>query len=169
MLIAETERLRLREYKAEDEAQLRTILTNEATMAFWPKPLTEEQVRQWLEQSMRDYREYGVGRWAVQDKESGRLIGDCGFKRVELDGRPEWDLGYIIHYPDWRRGFGFEAAQASLEYGWRQSLSRVCVNMPFNHHGSRQIAEKLGMTKEKEFINKRNRDILTFLYALERP
>jgi len=39
--------------------------------------------------------------------------------------------------------------------------------MPFDHHASRSVIEKIGMTKEKEFSNARNRNILTYLYAIE--
>ncbi|MFP3387343.1 hypothetical protein [Brevibacillus sp. SIMBA_040] len=41
-------------------------------------------------------------------------------------------------------------------------------SMPFDHHASRSAIEKIGMTKEKEYDNARNRNILTFLYAIEK-
>jgi len=40
--------------------------------------------------------------------------------------------------------------------------------MSFENHSSRRVIEKIGMTKEKEYNNARNRNILTFLYAIEK-
>jgi RimJ/RimL family protein N-acetyltransferase len=39
--------------------------------------------------------------------------------------------------------------------------------MAFDHVGSRRVAEKIGMRREREFVNRRNRDILTYLYAYD--
>ncbi|WP_442601200.1 hypothetical protein [Paenibacillus sp. KN14-4R] len=47
-------------------------------------------------------------------------------------------------------------------------LDSICANMPHNHTVSRRIAEKIGMQLEAEFVNKRNRDILTNLYRKNR-
>ena len=85
----------------------------------------------------------------------------------EIDGKQEYDLGYIIHYPYWHNGFAVEAADACEDYAFNQlNLQRLCANMPYNHEGSRKTAEKIGMIREKEFYNSRNRDILTYLYSI---
>ena len=47
-------------------------------------------------------------------------------------------------------------------------MKRIVANMSHDHYSSIKVAEKLGMTKEKEFINKRNRNILTYLYTKEK-
>ena len=89
--------------------------------------------------------------------------------RQGIDGVLEYDLGYIIHCKYWRRGFALEAARACLAFGLKEKgLERICANMPFDHIASMRIAERIGMTREKEFINKGNRDILTYLYAAHR-
>jgi RimJ/RimL family protein N-acetyltransferase len=53
-----------------------------------------------------------------------------------------------------------------MRYGFEElQLPRLCANMPADHISSRRVAEKLGMRLEKEFINRRNRDVLTCLYS----
>ena len=47
------------------------------------------------------------------------------------------------------------------------ALARVVANMPHNHHGSRRVAEALGMGYTGDFINARNRHIRTLLYVIE--
>jgi len=66
----------------------------------------------------------------------------------------------------WGQGFGFEAANALLIYGLTDlKLQRICANMPATHNASRRVAEKLGMKLDKQFLNSRNREILTCVYV----
>lgn len=95
------------------------------------------------------------------------MIGDVGILLAEIDGILEHDLGYIIHSPHWNHAYATEAVQACLDYGIEQfGLFRLCANMPQHHTASRRIAEKIGMRFEKSFENRRNRNILTCLYAM---
>lgn len=163
-----TSRLLLREYKKEDAGELYSIFSDERTMGFWPEPFTREQTEAWVEQQLTHYETYGYSRRLVVLQETGEVIGDCGIVKRMIDGEEENDLGYIIHAPFWNQGYGFEAAQASLDEGlYSLDLSRICANMPHDHTSSRRVAEKLGMNREKVFQNKRNRDIMTYLYSVE--
>lgn len=168
MIIVETERLRLSTYEREEAEELYAVLGNPDTMQFWPRPFTQQQTLEWIDKNQLRYRENGFGRWSVRLKDSGALIGDAGIMISDTDGTPELDLGYIIDARHWRKGFGYEAALACLTYGIEQlKLTRICANMAADHAASRAVAEKLGMKLEKQFINTRNRDILTCLYSKE--
>ncbi len=162
-----TQRLILRPYVTDDINALHKILSDEKTMSFWPAPFTIEQTRRWIERSIKSYRENQFGRFAVELKESGKLIGDCGILLSEVDGKQENDLGYIIHSDYWGRGYGTEAAQACLDFGFNKlGLTRIAANMASDNTASIRVAEKIGMIKEKEYLNKRNRNILTYLFAI---
>lgn len=165
----ETSRLRIREYTEEDLPRLYEILSDPVTMSFWPQPFSLKQSEEWLlTRGLASYKQ-GTGRYAIELKATGELIGDAGIIRQELDGKYENDLGYIIDSPFWGQGFGYEAAAELLRYGFEDlGLVRLCANMPANHISSRKVAEKLGMDLQKEFINKKNRDIRTCLYSIER-
>lgn len=170
MITLETERLILRPYTASDLDALHTIVSDNATMSFWPQPFTREQTEQWLRRHIASCEQHGYGRCGIGLKaENGRLIGDCGIMLSEVDGTPEYDLGYIIYAPWWGRGYGFEAAEAWLAYGIdRLGLSRICANMPHDHSASERVALKLGMRFERRFRNSRNRDIETKLYCYQK-
>lgn len=168
-VVIETNRLVLMEYEQGDATILYEILSNPVTMSFWPAPFTKEQADKWVETNITRYKENGFGRWSVILKENSQVIGDCGIIVSEIDGNLENDLGYIIHHPHWRKGFAYEAADACKNYALKQrGLGRLCANMPFDHGASRKVAEKLGMKKEKEFFNTRNRNTLTFLYSISK-
>ncbi|WP_410768931.1 GNAT family N-acetyltransferase [Fontibacillus sp. BL9] len=166
MIIMETNRLWIRQHSDDDLEDLHFILGDADTMSFWPAPFTKEQTSSWLQKNIESYSTLGYGRWGMVLKESGELIGDIGFMRAELDSQLENDLGYIISSSYWGRDFGTEAAAACLEYGFNTiGMQRICANMPLEHHASRRVAEKIGMICEKQYINKRNRNILTYLFS----
>lgn len=165
--VIETQRLIIREYTIEDRTALHQLLSDPVTMSFWPEPFNREQTDSWINRSLHAYETYGFGRWGITLKENGVLIGDAGIMLSEMDGKREYDLGYIVFAPFWSKGYAFEAAQACLHFGMnRLGINRMCANMPHDHHASRRVAEKLGMTFERQFHNKRNRDILTDLYSV---
>ena len=166
--VIETPRLALREYQPADHAALHAILSDPLTMKFWPAPFTPEQTEAWIARQIASYAAHGYGRWAAIDRASGAQIGDVGLMKAQVNGRDEIDLGYIIHHPYWRQGYALEAARAVLDFARaRPSITRVVANMAHDHHGSRRVAEKLGMAFEGEFVNARNRNIRTLLFALE--
>ena len=168
MIVIETPRLILRQFESGDLEDLHHILSDATTMSFWPAPFTREETQKWLERCLDSYRENGPARLAVILREGNVRIGDCGLARSEIDGRPENDLGYIIHHAFWKHGYGTEAAEACMWYGFDTlQLRRICANMPVDHIASRHVAEKLGMRLEKQFENTRNRNILTCLYVRE--
>ena len=163
----ETPRLILREYTLEDIPFLFRIQSDPVTMQFWPRPFTESDTENWMRRAIASYAANGFGRWAVILKDSQQQIGDAGLMRTEVNGKPEVDLGYIIHADYWRQGFGFEGGNASLRFAFEHGERRIVANMAHDNTASRRVAEKLGMVKELEFNNPRNRNILTYLYVYQ--
>ena len=165
----ETENLLLRECADEDVEELFVILSDPVTMRFWPRPLTREESRAWIARSAESFREHGFGRYAVTLKGDQRIIGDCGILKVEKAGELVNDLGYIIHHPYWRKGYAVEAAGAVVSDAFeRLKLDVIHANMPHDHDSSRKVAERLGMKRVGEFINERNGNVRTLLYAISR-
>ena|SRR5947207_14490036 len=170
MIVVETKRLILRHLTPDDRDDLYRILSDPTTMSFWPSPLSLEATENWISRNIKNYQEYGFGRFALILKPNNTFIGDCGIVRAEIDGKLENDLGYIIFHTYWKHGYAVEAAEACMNYGFDTlNLTRICANMPADHIASRRVAEKIGMRLEKVFHNKRNRDILTCLYSIDKP
>jgi RimJ/RimL family protein N-acetyltransferase len=161
----ETARLVLREYTPEDFPTVHRIFSDAVTMQFWPRPFTEEEMQRWIDRTTQSYASHGFGRRVVVLKETLEVIGDAGMMRVPVNGNEENDLGYIIHHPYWRQGYGVEAAAAILRLGLETGVTRIVANMAHDNIASQRAAERIGMKKELEFRNPRNRDILTFLYS----
>lgn len=163
MIIAETPRLTLKTFEERDIAAFFKMVSNPKNMSFWPQPFDSVKAEQWVRRSMENFDLCQLSRFAIFEKESGGLIGDCGFFRLNLNGNEEWDLGYIIDNKYWGKGYATEAAQAALVYGKNQGLKRIVANMAVAHVASKKVAEKIGMKLECEFVNSRNRNLPTFL------
>lgn len=164
--VLETPRLRLRHYREDDGVALFAILGDPVTMAMWPAPFTREGVAAWIARNRDRYRANGFGRYAVCDRADDALIGDCGIVPAEMAGRSVYDLGYIVHHSRWGRGLALEAARAVMTFAFETlGLPALHANMAEDHHASRRLAERLGMTVVDTFVNPRNRNRTTLLYA----
>jgi len=153
-MILETERLRLREYTDDDFAALFAIISDPETMKFFPKPYDEKGTKRWLEWSMQHYREHGFGFWAVELKETGELIGNCGLTMQEIDGELLPEIGYHFHKEYWRQGFGSEAARGVRDWAF-QNTNYDCLYsyMSAANTASYAVAIASRMKKVKEFTD----------------
>ncbi len=172
--VIETPRLILRPYETGDRDALAALLGDARTMAFWPRPYGPQAAETWIARCQAHTAAGALGRQAVQLRPEaggdGTIIGDCGVFRATVDGEAVNDLGYILHHSLWRRGLGFEMAAAMARAAFeRPGLDSLHAHMPADHHGSRRIAEKLGMRHLRRFANARNRGLPTDLYGMERP
>jgi RimJ/RimL family protein N-acetyltransferase len=94
------------------------------------------------------YEKYGFGMNAMIWKETGEIIGWSGLQPLGETGEIEVGYGMIKEF--WKRGIGFETANAWLNYGFNQAnLERIVAVASPENTGSWRIMEKLGMKREK--------------------
>jgi RimJ/RimL family protein N-acetyltransferase len=144
--ILETERLRIRPYSEADIAELVPLIgTREvaATTGRIPYPYTVEDAKEFLAKIETD-REVSM---AVTLRDGGRLIGGVGLRLVEQHEQAE--LGYWLGVPYWGKGYGTEAAQEMLRYGFEQRhLHRIFATHFKENSASGRILKKIGMRHE---------------------
>ena len=147
----ETSRLLIRPFTREagDVAAMHALFSDPEVVKYIGGVLsdtiqkTQERVWRWI-----NYQEtLGYSCWAVLEKSSGEIIGDCGLFPFENKG-PEVELGYDFRRDRWNRGYATEAARACLDYGFRKlKIARiVAVALPENIASCR-VLEKCGMIK----------------------
>ena len=89
-------------------------------------------------------RDHGFTLWAVVERASGVVIGDCGLIPLERVG-PEIELGYRFGPANWGKGYATEAALAARDAGFeRFGLERIIVDVNPGNEGSLNVARKLG-------------------------
>ena len=149
----ETQRLRLRGHDIGDYADCVAMWSDPTVVRYTIREPSPPQ-RTWLR--ILGYRGHwallGFGYWAVEEKVSGRYIGELGFadyKRataLPLDGMPE--IGWAL--APWAQGKGYatEALRAAIAWADEclQSRRTVCIIHRENQRSFR-VAEKLGYDK----------------------
>jgi ribosomal-protein-alanine N-acetyltransferase len=147
----ETDRLVLREYRMEDIDDIAAILGDPETMQYYPAPFTRARSQEWIEWSLKSYAADGFGLWAVESKSTGEFLGNCGPVRRQVDGASEVEVGWHVKRSRWRRGIATEAARECCRYAFEDlGMTRLISLIRPENVPSRGVAEKLGMTVEKE-------------------
>lgn len=99
-----------------------------------------------LEYEVGHQAELGWALWALEERSTGRFIGDCGLRPLEMRG-PEIELGYDLHPDFWGRGLATEAAQAAIGLAFsRFAMDRVIAVVKPDHAASRRVLEKCGLS-----------------------
>jgi RimJ/RimL family protein N-acetyltransferase len=90
------------------------------------------------------YRKYGYGRWGMELKETGELIGWCGLK-YHPDAHVT-DVGYRLPKKFWGQGFASEAALATIKVGFEKiGLQKIVAHARKENSASIRVLEKCGM------------------------
>ena len=154
-VVAETARLRLRDWKAEDERSFYEIMNTPAVMQHLGGLQTPEEWNAAFKRISGFTRDFGHTFWIVEDRESGDILGFCGIKRVnapgagELLGTPE--IGWRLRESAWGKGIAKEAAIASFDLAFgRFGYDRViAMTIPPNRDSS-GLMVRLGMRRRED-------------------
>ena len=142
----ETARLRLRAFTLDDLEGLSRIASDPVVMRHIGVglPFTREETLFNLTNIVNAFERRGYGRWALEKKDGGGLIGYCGLAHGNDEIGVE--LVYLLARAEWGKGIATEAAAATLRYGF-ESLgfnSIAAVTRPDNWR-SRRVMERLCM------------------------
>jgi [ribosomal protein S5]-alanine N-acetyltransferase len=153
MPVLETARLTLRPFGKEDLDLLAELMANPDFMRFSLGPKTHEQTAAFLETVIGWDRAGLPSPFAVVIRSDGVLVGYCGFLHQEVDGEKEIEIGYRLHPDYWNRGIATEAARKVRDHAFSDlELLRVISLIHYDNTPSRRVAEKIGMTFEKEIL-----------------
>jgi len=166
-MILETPRLILRPFVSDDLDRLAELMANKDFMRFSLGPLTREETQErFLDKVIRWNREGLPSQFAMIMPSSGALLGYCGFFHHEVDGKMEVEIGYRLDSNFWNRGLVTEAAHAVRDHGFRDlKLGYVISLIHPENLPSRRVAEKNGMTLERETIF---RGFPVFVFSMNR-
>ena len=149
-MILQTARLILRPFAGSDLERMGELMANEEFMRFSMGPMTRQQTAAFLQKVIRWNHAGLPSQFAVIERETGTLIGYCGFLHQEVDGAKEIEIGYRLHPNFWNRGLATEAARAVRDHAFRDlQLERVISLIHSDNHASCRVTEKNGMTIEK--------------------
>lgn len=148
--VIETERLLLRKITMGDAGDL---------FAYASQPLVSKYLPWQLHQSITDSKEFlahiieGYDQqskltWAIELKESGKMIGTIDFISWNPK-RQKAEIAYVLSPQYWGQALMAEAAKALISFGFQSmELNKVEAPIMLENKQSQRLAEKLGMLRE---------------------
>lgn len=156
--IIETARLILREVSNIDQEGLFDLDSKpEVHRYIGTKPLTEkDQALEVVRILQKQYKENGIGRWAVVDKLSQEFLGWSGLKlwKEPLNGHCNvYELGYRFIPKYWGKGYATESGQAWVNYAFEvlKVPNLYAITDPENLN-SKRVLQKLGFIEGPAFL-----------------
>lgn len=145
----ETKRLRIRYFRKDDLPTYAKIVADPDVMKFVGGPQTMSDAADYLAEMIRLSQTRGLGRYAVETKDSQSLIGFCGFRPA---GR-YIDFGYRYAKDSWGKGLGIEAAVAVRKYGLEAlGMKNMEAGAAVENAASIRILDKLNFKFREELI-----------------
>jgi RimJ/RimL family protein N-acetyltransferase len=148
--VLETERLILRGNRLEDFDALAALWSDPGVVRFISgKPFSPEECWSRLLRYVGHWALLGYGFWAIEEKATGRYVGETGladFRRgltPSLDGTPE--VGWVL--ASWAHGKGYatEAVKAAVTWGADKfGTTPLCCIISPEHRNSIKVATKCG-------------------------
>ena len=141
----ETERLLLRWFREDDFEQFCEICSDAEVMRFLGdgRPMTEMEVWRQMATIMGHWYFRGYGIWAVEEKETGKVVGRIGL--IYPAGWPGFELGWTLGRDSWGKGYATEGARRALEYAFAEmGRDHVISCIAAENVASVRVAERLG-------------------------
>jgi RimJ/RimL family protein N-acetyltransferase len=109
----------------------------------------------------RHWQQHGYGEWAVEQKETGALIGRVGFVH-----HPDWpadpakiEIGWTLARGAWGRGFATEGARMALGHAFGQlGIERVISIAHPDNLRSQRVMRRIGMERQGTIVRWRGGD-----------
>jgi ribosomal-protein-alanine N-acetyltransferase len=151
--ILTTARLELRKFELTDASFILELLNTPAWLQFIGdrNVKNEQDAVAYLENRLIKGYENGFGFYVMMLQDSKVPIGIVGFvKRAEL---PHVDIGYALLPAYEGKGYAYEAAQATLEYGKKAlGFTTVLAIITPNNVRSIKLIEQLGLQYQQTIV-----------------
>ncbi|MBR2616551.1 MAG: GNAT family N-acetyltransferase [Clostridia bacterium] len=167
----ETERLILRKILPEDEEDMYEYSRDPETSKYllWEPHTSRAFTRAHIAYLQKAYRDAAFFDWALVEKESGKMIGTCGFTEIYESKRCA-EVGYVLSPLYHRRGLAPEALGRVLQYGFEiLGLKSVCARFMEDNEASQKVLKRMGFwedTRKKESFYKRGKKQRILTYSI---
>jgi len=140
----ETPRLLVRHLRATDVDAYHRIIGNAEVMRYIRAPQTFAGTREFLDKVISRYVPGSLDlRFAVEEKETGELIGN--FAIIPLERTAQTQLGYAFIPSAWGKGYATELTQAGIRYAFDQlQLEELAAIAEQGNKASLQVLIKCG-------------------------
>ena len=143
-----TDRLLIRAFRKEDLVAYSGFRKDPLFVRYLPGgeallPHAEEISRSRIKEFVDGWKR-GFGVFAIELRETGELIGQAGLAKTRRES--EVELLYALTPSAWGRGYAQEAAQACLDFGFREvNLERIVAFAVPENLASTRVMVAIGM------------------------
>ncbi|MBQ4509939.1 MAG: GNAT family N-acetyltransferase [Clostridia bacterium] len=146
----ESERLKFRAIKRGDLEDIFEYSNNSQTSQYllWSPHQNIFVTQEFIDIVLSKYKSGEYHDWAIVLKKSNKMIGTCGFTRIDEDNKTI-EIGYVINPTYWGNGYATEAVNAILEFAFTElDINRVEARFMAGNDASLTVMKKVGMTFE---------------------
>lgn len=148
MIEPETQRLWLRQWRAEDREPFAAMCRDPTVMAYLSSPRDRATTFAAIDTWSTLLGKRGWGFWAVELKKTKEFVGFVGLQ-VPAEGHPFLpcvEIGWRLGVEHWGRGYATEGARAALRVAFeRLDLAEVIATTALGNARSRAVMERLHM------------------------
>ena len=154
-IVAETERLRLREWDPQDEARFYDVMNRPDVMTHLGGVQTPDEWRAAYTRVVGFQRDYGHTFWIMEDRDGHEILGFCGIKRSNAPGAGsltgKHEIGWRLRPEAWGKGLAKEAAIASLDLAFGKFAAPEVIATTLKENlESQGLMKRLGMTRRED-------------------
>ncbi len=148
----ESNRLYFKNLVDEDFDDYMPFFSDPQAMKFYylnDKP--EVICKNWIAGQQKRYEKDGYGLYALREKESHVVVGQCGLLKQFVDGKEELEVGYGLLPAYWGKGYATEAARRCVKYAFDNNWSEDIISIiDVNNDNSKQVALRNGFSLLKK-------------------
>jgi ribosomal-protein-alanine N-acetyltransferase len=144
-VVISTKRLLIRAFAAGDAADLFEYLSNPAIYKYEPgEPINVDRAI-----DLSRERAATTDFWAMELRDSGKMIGHIYFRQIEPHELRTWEIGYIVNPAYQGKGYATEAVGALLRKKFKEKpIHRVFAHCNPENLASWKLLERVGLRRE---------------------
>ncbi len=120
-------------------------------MRYRKAPFTRQQSDNLIDEIEASFDENGLGLWAVERLDDGRLLGFTGFGTSDFGAPfcPAVDIGWTLARDAWGKGYATEGAVAAMDFAFDElELDEVVAHTTHLNMRSQAVMRRLNMTHD---------------------
>lgn len=153
MIIAETDRLRLRQWRDTDREPFAAMNADPDVMRYFPRPYTQAESDKSITSQVAHIDNHGWGLLAVETCETRAFCGFVGLARPTFEAPflPGIEIGWRLAREHWGKGYATEAARAVVAHAFGPlGLDSLVSFTVVDNIPSRRVMERIGMHRVED-------------------
>ena len=162
----------MRKLREEDAMSMLNYISNPEVNKYLPDDAEMnncEEIKDMIKSINQGFMESNNIRWGIVDKESSKIIGDCGFYKTDLKNKTG-EISYRLSPEFWGQGIMSKILKQMLSFGFKEiELNRIEASVIPGNKGSLHILENNGFKKEgvlRDSLFKNNKYYDLIVYSI---